>query len=125
MKMRRHAAFYLVELIVAMAISTVVGLIAYGIASEGVISFARNVSINRSYTNVRQTVARIAKAMESAGHVSAARRCDRRGHHPHDGGRRPLLAVFVLAAVLHHHAHADEQLARPQPDQARTSATTS
>ena len=69
MKTHRHAAFTFVELIVAMAISIVVGLIAYGIASEGVISFARNVSINRSYTNARQTVARIANVMQSAGHI--------------------------------------------------------
>ncbi len=69
MKTRRHAAFTFVELIVAMAIGTAVGLIAYGIASEGVISFARNVSINRSYTNARQSIARIANVMQSAGHI--------------------------------------------------------
>ncbi len=70
MKTRRHiAAFTFVEMMVALAIGAVVGLIAYGIASEGVISFARNVSINRSYTNARQTVARIANVMQSAGHI--------------------------------------------------------
>ena len=66
---RRTAAFTFVEMLVALAIGAVVGLIAYGIASEGVISFARNISINRSYTNARQTVARIANVMQSAGHI--------------------------------------------------------
>ncbi len=69
MKMRRSAAFTLVELLVAACLSSVVGLIVYGIASEGLVDFARNVSINRSYSNGRQAVDKIAVTMRSAGHT--------------------------------------------------------
>ena len=70
MKMRRSAAaFSLVELLVAGAVSTVVGLVIYGVASEGLIAFARNVSINRSYSDARRSLDRIAASMQSAGHV--------------------------------------------------------
>ena len=69
MKLRHRAGFTLVELLVAACISSVLGLIMYGVASEGVVAFARNVSINRSYSNARQCMDRISIAMQSAGHV--------------------------------------------------------
>ena len=69
MTMRRSAAFTLVEILVATCLSSVVGLIVYGVASEGLTSFARNVSINRSYSNARQSIDRISIAMQSAGHT--------------------------------------------------------
>ena len=69
MKLRRQAGFTLVEVLVAAGLSTLVGLIAYGIASEGLVDFARNVSINRSYSNARQSLDRISIAMQSAGHT--------------------------------------------------------
>ena len=69
MKTRRFSAFTLVELLVATCISAVLGLILYGVASEALVNFARNISINRSYSNARQSLDRIAIAMQSAGHV--------------------------------------------------------
>lgn len=69
MKMRHRTAFTLVELLVAAGVSSILGLIMYGVASEAVVAFARNVSINRSYSNARQAVDRIGVAMQSAGHV--------------------------------------------------------
>ena len=66
---RSNTAFSLVELLVAGAVSTVVGLIIYGVATEGLIAFARNVSINRSYSDARRSLDRVAAAMQSSGHV--------------------------------------------------------
>lgn len=68
---RRHraAAFTMVELLTAACISSVLGLAIYTVASEGVIAFARNISINRSYSNARQTLDRIAINLQSAGHT--------------------------------------------------------
>lgn len=65
----RLAAFTMVELLVATCISSVLGLMIYGVASEGVISFARNVSINRSYSNARTAIDRISNQLQSAAHV--------------------------------------------------------
>ena len=69
MKLRRRAAFTLIELLIAASISSVVGLVIYGVASEGLVDFARNTSINRSYSNARQAIDRISIAMQSAGHT--------------------------------------------------------
>ena len=69
MKKRRCAAFTLVEILVAACLSSVVGLVIYGVASETLVNFARNVSINRSYSNGRQTLDRIAIELQSAGHT--------------------------------------------------------
>ena len=65
----RRAAFTLVELLVATCISAGLGLIIYGVAEEGLFAFARNISINRSYSNARQTLDKIAIEMQSAGAV--------------------------------------------------------
>ena len=67
MKTRRTAAFTLVELLVSTSVATVLGGIMYLVASEAVVAFARNTSINRSYTEARATIDRIAAAAESAG----------------------------------------------------------
>ncbi len=69
MKTRRNLAFTLVELLVAVGISSIVGMIIYGVASEELAAFARNVSINRSYSNGRQSIDQVAISMQSAGHV--------------------------------------------------------
>ena len=54
---------------VAVGVSSIVGLIIYGVASEQLTAFARNVSINRSYSNARQSIDHIAISLQSAGHV--------------------------------------------------------
>ena len=67
MKLRRIDAFTLIELLITTSVGTVLGGIIYLVASEGVVSFARNTSINRAYTEARTTINRIASAIESAG----------------------------------------------------------
>lgn len=70
MKSRRSsAAFTLVEAMVSTALAGVLGGIIYLVAGEAVTSFARNVSINRSYTDARLTLDRIAQTIGSAGHA--------------------------------------------------------
>ena len=66
MKFRR-AAFTLIELLITTSVASVLGGIIYVVASEGVVSFARNASINRAYTDARITIDRLATAIDSAG----------------------------------------------------------
>ena len=67
MKLRRADAFTLIELLITTSVGTILGGIIYLVASEGVVSFARNTSINRAYTEARTTINRIASNIESAG----------------------------------------------------------
>ena len=69
MTRRRHAAFTLVEVVVAAAVSAVLAGIIYTVGSEALTAFARNISINRSYADGRQTLERIANLVQSAGHT--------------------------------------------------------
>ncbi len=66
---RFRAAFTLVELMVSSAVACGVGLIAYSVATENLVAFEKNFSINRSYGDARRSLDRIAVAMQSAGHV--------------------------------------------------------
>lgn len=66
---RRRAAFTLVEALVSTVVASLLGGIVYVVAVEAVTSFARNVSINRSYTEARMTLDRIAQTVGSAGHT--------------------------------------------------------
>ena len=66
---RRSGAFTLAELLVAAAASVFLASIIYTAGSEMLLSFARNISINRSYSDARITLERIAQTMESAGHT--------------------------------------------------------
>ena len=68
-KRRRAAGFTLVEAMVSTAVAGILGGIIYLVATESLTSFARNVSINRSYTDARMTLDRIAQTVGSAGHT--------------------------------------------------------
>ncbi len=65
----RRAAFTLVELLIAAAVSVILAGIIYTVGSEALISFGRNISINRSYSDARLSLERISTALDSAGHV--------------------------------------------------------
>ena len=67
--LRRREAFTLIELLMAAAASVFLASIIYTAGSEMLLSFARNISINRSYSDARITLERIAQTMESAGHT--------------------------------------------------------
>lgn len=65
---RRHlAAFTLIELLIATAVGSVVGSVAYLLATDGLISFARNASLNRGYSDARTAIDQITNAVQSAG----------------------------------------------------------
>ena len=64
-----RSAFTIVELMIAGAVACFVGLIVFGVASEALVAFERNFSINRSYSDARRTLDRISVAMQSAGHT--------------------------------------------------------
>ncbi len=66
--MNRRRAFTIVELLVATGVSVVLSGIIYTIGSEALASFARNISINRSYSDARLSLERIGNALQSAGH---------------------------------------------------------
>ena len=67
--LRRRRAFTLVEMSVAIAVFSVVGLITYGVASEGLFAFSRNISINRSYSEARRAMDRIGGYLQTAGYT--------------------------------------------------------
>lgn len=69
MSRRRSSAFTLIELLIATAVSVVLSGIIYTVGSEALISFARNISINRSYTDARLSLERIGSAAQTAGHT--------------------------------------------------------
>lgn len=58
----------LVELTVASAIFAMLGSVVYGVASEGLFAFSRNISINRSYGEARGALERIGGAFQTAGY---------------------------------------------------------
>ncbi len=62
-------AFTLVEMSVATAAFAMLGLIIYGVASEGLYAFSRNVSINRSYSDARRALDRIGGYLQTAGYT--------------------------------------------------------
>ena len=66
---RRTAAFTLAEMMIATTLSGVLAGIIYLVAGESLASFARNVSINRTYSDARMTIDRIALKVASAGHT--------------------------------------------------------
>ena len=66
---RRSGAFTLAELLVAAAASVFLASIIYTAGSEMLLAFARNISINRSYSDARLALERIAQTIESAGHT--------------------------------------------------------
>ena len=68
-KRRRTAAFTLTEMMIATTLSGVLAGIIYLVAGESLASFARNVSINRAYTDARLTLDRIAQTVATAGHT--------------------------------------------------------
>ena len=65
----RSRAFTLVEVSVATCIFALLGLVTYGVASEGLFAFSRNVSINRSYGEARRALDRIGSIMQTAGYA--------------------------------------------------------
>lgn len=67
MKIRRAAAFTLIELLISTGVASALGAILYVVATEGVTSFARNASVNRSYNEARSALDRIAGQVQSAG----------------------------------------------------------
>ena len=70
MRTRRGTpAFTLLEMMIAMTLSGVLAGIIYLVAGESLASFARNISINRSYTDARMTLDRIAQMVATAGHT--------------------------------------------------------
>lgn len=62
----RRAAFTLVEIMVALTLSGVLGGILYALSTEALLSFARNVSINKSYTDARLALDRLGVAVQCA-----------------------------------------------------------
>ena len=66
---RRSGAFTLAELLVASAASVFLASIIYTAGSEMLLAFARNISINRSYSDARLALERIAQTVETAGHT--------------------------------------------------------
>ena len=66
---RRSGAFTLAELLVAAAASVFLASIIYTAGSEMLLAFARNVSINRSYSDARLALERVAQTVETAGHT--------------------------------------------------------
>ena len=64
-----RAAFTLTEILIAAAISVVLAGIIYTMGSEALFSFARNVSLNRGYSEARSTMDRIGELVQSAGHT--------------------------------------------------------
>jgi prepilin-type N-terminal cleavage/methylation domain-containing protein len=65
---RSRGAFTLVEMLVTLSMFGVLGGIVYGIATEALVAFARNTSINKSYTDARLSIDRLAQLIQSAGH---------------------------------------------------------
>ena len=65
----RHAGFTLMELMVSSAIACFIGIIIYTVATENLVAFEKNFSINRSYGDGRRSLDRLGIAMQSAGHV--------------------------------------------------------
>ncbi len=65
----RQTAFTLVEVLVSLSLVGVLGGIIYALAIEAVTSFARNVSLNKSYTDARMSFARVGNALQSCGQI--------------------------------------------------------
>ncbi len=65
----RPAAFTLAELLVTAGLSVILASIIYTVGSEALVSFARNISINRSYSDARIALDRIAQTVQSSGHT--------------------------------------------------------
>jgi prepilin-type N-terminal cleavage/methylation domain-containing protein len=66
---RQTAGFTLMELMVSAAVACLVGLIIYAVATENLVAFEKNFSINRSYADGRRSLDRLSVEMQSAGHV--------------------------------------------------------
>lgn len=66
---RSSKAFTLVESLVACTLLGTVGAIIYTLANAGLLSFARNLSINKSYEDARSTLEWIALYVQSAGQM--------------------------------------------------------
>ena len=64
-----RTAFTLVELVVTLSLMGVLGSIIYALGTEALTAFARNVSLNKSYTDARLSFGRIGNALQSAGQV--------------------------------------------------------
>ena len=69
MKKARLAAFTLMELLVATAASTILGGVIYTVASEGLVSFAKNASVNRAFSEARSSIDQITGNLQSAGYT--------------------------------------------------------
>ena len=69
MKRARTAAFTLIELLMAAGASTILAGIIYTVASEGLFSFARNASINRAFSEARNSIDHITANLQSAGYT--------------------------------------------------------
>jgi prepilin-type N-terminal cleavage/methylation domain-containing protein len=65
----RNAGFTLMELMVSAAVACFVGIIIYAVATENLVAFEKNFSINRSYSDGRRSLDRLSVEMQSAGHV--------------------------------------------------------
>ena len=66
---KSRAAFTFVEMLVATAVSAVLGGIIYTMGSEALFSFSRNVSLNRAYSEARSSMDRIGTLLQASGHV--------------------------------------------------------
>lgn len=66
---RSKAGFTFVEAMISLSLSGLLAGMIYVIATESLTSFARNVSINRSYTDAHQTLDRIAQTVGTAAHT--------------------------------------------------------
>lgn len=66
---KSRAAFTLVELLVAACVSVLLAGIIYTMGSEALFSFSRNVSLNRAYSEARNSMDRIGELMQSAGNI--------------------------------------------------------
>ena len=64
-----RAGFSLIELLVTVSLSGLLGGILYGLSTEAMVSFGRNISINKSYTDARMSLDRLGQMIQAAGHT--------------------------------------------------------
>ena len=68
-RLHRQQGFTLMEVLISAALFCMLGLIIYGVASEGLFAFSRNISVNRSYMEARRSLDRIGLALQTAGYT--------------------------------------------------------
>ena len=99
---RTSAAFTLMELMVSSAVACAVGLIVYSVATENLVAFEKNFSINRSYGDARRSLDRISVAMQSAGHIPVLIDATGANHLDFACAGHPVLALRFYARLSYY-----------------------